>query len=241
MDKAEQSFTVEFDGHDLDTIIYYFKGYTGVDMNSIPPKYNDYIIPTKDIMTSQAKVVIKYCGVDIAATNDKGIVLENGEIFTGDLIKKAYEGYSRLYLFVTSVINIDEILEAHPDVMETFFLEYWAVSMLNASRVKFLTSMNEKLKAENCKLTSVWSPGQSKFELKNQLALFHTLKPESIGVTLDKHTRMIPLKTVSGTVGVMPADKEETMISCDFCEHNATCPGYTGRLIKNQREHQRLI
>jgi|GEM_PF-2042159 len=241
MDKAAQSCTVVFNEHDLDTVMYYFKGYTGVDLNSIPPKYDEYILPTKDIMMSQAKVVIKYCGVDITGTNDKGVVLEDGEIFTGDLIKKAYDGYSRLYLYVTSVINIDEILEAHPDVMETFFIEYWSVAMLNASRVKFLAMMDDRLKAENSKLTSVWSPGQSKFELKNQRVLFNILKPEDIGVTLDKHTRMLPLKTVSGTAAVMPADKEETMISCDFCEHNQTCPGYTGRLIKNQREHQRLI
>ncbi len=241
MEKTEQSYEVKFDEEDIQRAAKYFKGYTGVDINDIPAKFEDYIMPVMDLMLSQAKIVIKYCGVDIIEESDTGLLLENDIIFEGEQIKKAYSGVKHLFVYVTSVINIDDILKAHPDMMETFFIEYWATSMLNASREKLTRKLNGILNEEGCKCTSVWSPGQNKFELINQKPLFDILKPETIGVTLDKHMRMIPLKTVSGTMGVIPVAAHEKMISCDYCEHRKYCPGYAGKKIKNQEAQRRLI
>lgn len=241
MDKTEQAYEVIFEEEDIKRAAKYFKGYTGVDIDNIPTKFEDYIMPIMDLMFSQAKIVIKYCGVDIMEETDMGLGLENGVIFEGEQIKKAYEGIKHLFVFVTSVINIDDILAAHPEMMETFFIEYWATSILNASREKLTKKLNRILGEEGCKCTSVWSPGQNKFELINQKPLFDILKPETIGVTLDKHMRMLPLKTVSGTMGVIPVNVHETMISCDYCEHRNYCPGYVGKKIKNQEAQRRLI
>ena len=89
MTKENYIVNVAFDQDDWKEIYRYFKGYASVDINDIPPKYQDYIIPTRDIMMEQAKVVMKYNCVDIQEIKDEGIVLENGKIFTGEIIKKA--------------------------------------------------------------------------------------------------------------------------------------------------------
>lgn len=233
MNKENCIVNVTFDQEDWQEVYRFFKGYASVDINDIPPKYQDYIIPTRDIMMEQAKVVMKYNCVDISEKNEEGIVLENGKIFTGQMIKKAYKDAKQLVLFVITVANIDDILKEHPDMMDTFFLEFWAVSMLAVARDKLNGWLDKELDNTGFQKTSVWSPGQAKFELQNQKPLFETLEPEEIGVILDKHMRMVPLKSVSGTIGIVPDDKEIEMISCDYCEHNETCPGYAGTRLQN--------
>ncbi|MDO4976885.1 MAG: hypothetical protein Q4E53_06455 [Eubacteriales bacterium] len=212
-----------------DMVFTYFKAYTHVDMNDIPEVYQDYVEPMLKVFREEAILKVKFAVEDIISKDNSHIVMRDEAAFTGKMIGKAYEDAKKVLMYVISVVNIDDLLGAHTDMMDSFFLEYWAVSVLNTIRETLYAKWQKEIEESEFKLTSIWSPGQSRFELPNQNPLFQLLKPEEIGVILDKHTRMVPLKTVSGTVGIVPKDSEILLIACDYCEHAKTCPGYKGK------------
>lgn len=226
---------------DWQKVYEYFRAYTHVDIEDIPDIYEDYVIPTRDWLREEARLIYQYGVRDVIEKDRETIRLSGGNAFEGKMIAKAYEDAGQVILYVISVINLDDILKKHSDMMETFFLEYWAVSILNTAREMLYQNMEQFLAGTEEKLTSVWSPGQSRFELRNQKALFAELQPEELGVVLDKHMRMLPLKSVSGTIGVIPVTTEETLIACDFCEHAKTCPGYKGEKYADSKEERRLL
>lgn len=236
-----QQGTFALNEMDWQKVYEYFRAYTHVDIEDIPEIYEDYVIPTRDWLRQEARLVYQYGITEVTGKERESIRLSGGNTFEGKMIAKAYEDASQVILYVISVINLDEILKKHPDMMETFFLEYWAVSLLNTAREMLYEKMEQRVEGTEEKLTSVWSPGQSRFELYNQKALFAELQPESLGVVLDKHMRMLPLKSVSGIIGVIPVTTEETLIACDFCEHAKTCPGYKGKKYADSKEERRLL
>ncbi len=236
-----ETLSVQFTPQDFAKVDTYFQSYTGVDLPDIPEKYDDYILKTRTIMAQDAQVNIKYGDVGILSNVNGQITLENGDVLDGKLVAKAYEGLSRMTMFVASVVNIDQILQENDDMMDQFFLEFWAVSMLNAGREILTAQCNQTLAAQGETCTSVWSPGQGNFKLTNQKVLFHLLAPETMGVTLDKRNRILPLKSVSGTMGHMKLTQEEEIISCDYCEFRETCPGYAGKKYEHLQSQRRLL
>lgn len=238
MNKIPEYQTVQFNEEDWTRIDSYFQAYTGVDPTNIPSKYVNYISPTRKIMQEEADVGVKYGWVKVKGKTEKEIILEDGQKLTSEIISKAYKDAEQIFFFVSSVRNIEQLLAAHPETMEHFFLEYWAVSLLGVVKEKIKKRLDEELSGSGWKRTSVWSPGQSQFSLNNQTVLFEVLKPEPEGIYLDAHMRMIPLKSVSGTIGIVPEDAQINMISCDYCSHAKTCPGYNGTKFKNEKNRR---
>lgn len=219
----------------------YFAAYTNVNARDVPDKFTPYVSPMEAVIKEKGKLVLKYCWEDVTGREEDAVLLSCGERLTGRIISKAYSKAEKVVLFAASVINLDQLLAAHEDMMERFFLEFWAVSVLSVTREWLMAQIQEQLAGSGMKETSVWSPGQSKFELHNQGPLFRLLKPETIGMALDRHFRMLPLKSVSGTIGIVPEKSEIEMISCDYCEHARLCPGYQGRKYADIKEKRRLI
>lgn len=219
----------------------YFAAYTHVAVSQIPEKFVPYVLPMKKVIAESGKIVLKYCREDVAGHEDDGILLSAGDKLTSKIISKAYAEAREIVLFAASVINIDQLLREHQDMMDQFFLEFWAVSVLSVTREWLTGQIDKLLMGSKMKQTSVWSPGQSRFELYNQGPLFRSLKPETMGLTLDRHFRMLPLKSISGTIGIVPAESEIEMISCDYCEHARTCPGYKGKKYADLEENRRLL
>lgn len=244
----------------------YFKGYTHIDVKNIPEIYQDYVMPMRDVIMEDAILKIKYGvtevlgkstikgankesqGVSTRKTEEDlkkeelpAILLENEQAFTGKVIGQAYKDAKKIILYVTSVTNIDELMAAHPDRMESFFLDYWAVAVLNATREQYYDRFQQELVEEGDKMTYVWSPGQSNFALENQAALFALLEPEEIGVHLDRFMRMNPFQSVSGTIGIVEEHVTDLLISCDLCNFAKKCPGYKGKKYRDiTMENRRL-
>lgn len=219
----------------------YFDAYTHIAISDVPEKFKPYVLPMKEVISDEGRLILKYCWEDVKGRVEDGILLAKGEMLTSEIIRKAYKDTRKVVLFAASVVNIDPLLERHEDMMEQFFLEFWAVSILSVAREWLVGQVETTLAGSDLKQTSVWSPGQSKFELSNQGALFRLLQPETVGITLDRHFRMVPLKSISGTIGIVPAESEITMISCDYCEHAKTCPGYMGQKYADIEGNRRLI
>ncbi len=232
---------VQMNEIDWDKVYEYFQGYSHIDIHNIPENYEDYIIPMLELLKNEAVIQVKYGITKVIARNTTEIILENHFSFTGKMIARAYADAEKIIIYVMTIRNIDQLLQNHPDLMESFFLEYWATSILNSLREQYYEVFETSLVDEGYKLTCVWSPGQTQFELSNQETLFQLLKPEEIGVILDRYNRMIPLKSVSGTVGIAPKESTIELNSCDFCPHAKTCPGYKGKKYVDISMEQRRI
>ncbi len=219
----------------------YFAAYTHVTASDVPEKFKPYVLPMKEVISNEGRLVLKYCWEDVQGRVENGILLAKGEMLTSKMICKAYKDAKKVVLFAASVVNIDELLGRHMDMMKQFFLEFWAVSVLSVAREWLIEQIGGRLTGSGLKQTGVWSPGQSKFDLSNQGTLFRLLQPETVGITLDRYCRMIPLKSISGTIGIVPAESEIEMISCDYCEHAKICPGYKGKKYADIEENRRLI
>ena len=211
----------------------YFQAYTGVSVADIPPKFSPYVLPAKEIVKNEGRLQMKHMTAEVTGHPRDGLQLDDGIAFSGKQIGKAYEEAQQIVLFAAAMVNIQEILQRHSEMMEAFFIEYWTVSLLSICREQLQSQLAEQYRNSGLQLTGVWSPGQSGFELQNQIPLFDLLKPQTIGITLDEHQRMLPLKSISGTAGLVPEHCEITMQPCDYCTFGKTCPGYSGVKYKD--------
>ena len=61
--------------------------------------------------------------------------------------------------------------------------------------------------------------------------LKRVMSAKDMGVTLDKHMRMIPFKSTSGIIPVVPADvpDSEDLVPCELCPMQKTCPASKAR------------
>jgi hypothetical protein len=76
----------------------------------------------------------------------------------------------------------------------------------------------EKLLAkENLKVTNRYSPGYCKWPVSDQQVLFELMGPHNCGVKLTPSSLMIPVKSVSGIIGV-GADVVNAGYACAICD-----------------------
>ena len=91
-----------------------------------------------------------------------------------------------------------------------------------AAEAVVLDELREQANPAGWAPTLPYSPGYCGMELTEQTKLFALLGPQNVGVTLSPDCLMCPLKSVSGLIGLGPADEIKAYGSpCDRCDmHN---------------------
>ena len=202
----------------------YFKRLSGNDMADIPAKYGSSVEDARDQAMENLEIGMVYQCDNIETAGETEVVLECRERFTGDMPGRILKDAGQVVSFVVSLCGYGELAEQTEDIMEQYFLDTWGSAYVEAAQGWLGRNVLAGLKEEGMSRTHLWSPGQHQFALSNQKALFRILKPEDIGCRLTGNLMMVPVKSASGIMGIVPEDVKDLLLPCDFCPYGAACP-----------------
>ncbi len=208
-----------------------FQKHTGIDLSDIPAKYGSSVTDARSFIDERLELVIVYQCFDIKEIGEKEVTLATGHRFTGPMPSRILKNAEQVVCFVASLPGFNDIRDAMQDFMDEYFLDIWGTVYAEYGLFWMETHLRDSYKGTPQRSAYSWNPGQHKFELRNQKPLFELLKPEDIGVTLDRHMRMIPFKSTSGIIPVVPetVPDSEDLVPCELCPMQKTCPASKAR------------
>jgi hypothetical protein len=77
--------------------------------------------------------------------------------------------------------------------------------------------------AEGCRATIKYSPGYCDWDLSQQRILFGVIDTTSLGVVLTESCMMVPIKSVSGIIGIGKLDERKPPPCLAVCDNRTSC------------------
>lgn len=147
------------------------------------------------------------------------LLLADTRLEVGTVIGKQLDGSEAFALFVaTAGEEFERWRQRLKDMVHIYMAD--AIGSLVAERCA--DEMESTLQANIDKLswhhTNRFSPGYCGWDVSNQHALFSLFGEKPCGVTLSEHSLMIPIKSVSGVIGI-GANVKKHPYTCSFCNH----------------------
>ncbi|WP_106827908.1 vitamin B12 dependent-methionine synthase activation domain-containing protein [Parabacteroides pacaensis] len=91
------------------------------------------------------------------------------------------------------------------------------------------SELDKQMQKNGMKITNRYSPGYCNWEVNDQKQIFDLLPEKACGISLTNSCLMVPIKSVSGIIGIGPEVRKNDY-GCDIC-NNITC---IFRKIKNK-------
>lgn len=116
------------------------------------------------------------------------------------------------------------------DYLKGYIVDTMGSAVVEKSMNFIQSRLEEQMRKEGMKITNRYSPGYCNWPVDDQQQLFSLLPPHPCGITLSASCLMIPVKSVSGIIGI-GREVRKSDYSCDIC-HNLTC---IYRKVKNNQ------
>ena len=202
------------------------KKHAGVDIDDIPSKYGNSVLEAQALIREKLTLSIVYQCIDITGIEGDKVMTSTGHCFSGKMAPRILKGAEQVVCFVGTLAKFNDLRDSSPDVMVNYFWDTWGSIYAECGQSWVEQDLTQRLKDTGQRRAYAWNPGQYQFDLINQRPIFDLLEPDSIGCTLDKHLRMLPFKSTSGIIPILPATAppELDLLPCDFCIMRTTCP-----------------
>lgn len=156
------------------------------------------------------------------------IELANGVKIGGGPVVDVMQGATEFIILILTVgSKVDQAIndfQAEKDLLSAVILDNIASLVVSQVRAQFLTWIKGELAKENLFMSIPMSPGESDWSIKDQKTLFGLLEPEKVGMQLNESCLMLPLKSLSITLGVSSKPFGVDDVSrCEFCAMNHKC------------------
>ena len=151
------------------------------------------------------KPQITWDKIGIKLVTDNNIFLQNDVILEGEFIAKKL---SKCEYVIALVSTIGEEIDGRikdafdsGDYLRGMIIDNIATSALGYINKVFWNKMVEDVKNTNLGITSRLSPGDTQWEVKEQIKIFECLRENETGVVLTDSSMMLPLKSTSALYG----------------------------------------
>ena len=164
------------------------------------------------------KPVFNYYVVD-GSVPQKGEIELNGVIFNpGAIITRNFKGSAQFIIIVASMgKEFDLWIESKiNDVMEYFIADILGSVFVEAIVMWGVETLEKIFKDQLCGISNSYSPGYCGWDVKEQQELFSLLPDDFTHVTLTPSSLMLPIKSISGVIGVAP-DMKRRAYGCAIC------------------------
>ena len=156
--------------------------------------------------------------IDVAAD----AVTANGVQFsTGPIIASQLKRSTSLALFVSTVGPQMERwsaqLMAKGDMMKGFLVDALASEVVERASVWLEQRVVDHVAPRGWKITNRYSPGYCDWAVAEQQKLFSLLPRQFCGITLTASSLMVPIKSLSGIIGLGP-DVKRGAFQCSICD-----------------------
>jgi len=174
---------------------------------------------------------------EVAALEPRRLVLASGAVFDGAI--GAFLQHARL--IATFVVTIGSAVERLSrgwlragKVMQGMIADAIASEAAPATEACLREEVRAWAQARGLDVTPPYSPGYCGMNVRQQIPLFASLPAREINVRLTPSCLMVPLKSISGLVGIGPADKMDPhRYPCEACNH----PNCTHRRAPFDSQH----
>ncbi|MFC1971529.1 vitamin B12 dependent-methionine synthase activation domain-containing protein [Chloroflexota bacterium] len=179
---------------------------------------NDYIDNYHDLLSPSFAYVIK----DIMSVQGDRIILEDSIILKSKVLARLLEKCEKVAVFVLTIGNHLEDMVSHLAenglVLQATVLD----AVGSGAAEKMAAYVEDKIRrmadAKGLVISLRFSPGYCDWDVRQQKMVFRALNGDTAGISLTKTFLMIPRKSVSGIIGIGPADNDiEKYNPCNTC------------------------
>lgn len=200
----------------------FFQRLSGIDVANVPSKYGNSVEVARQLVCAGTEINLVWQYTDVLSIDTGRVELAGGAALTGKMPPRVLQDCKQVLCYVITLGGFEKLNS--DDAIATYFFDTWGSAYVECAQAWLADYVRRELAQEGLERTHLWSPGQHQFELENQKPLFQLLAPEEIGCTLSNRLMMIPVKSVSGIMGVVEAGRENLLRPCDFCRFKPTCP-----------------
>lgn len=152
---------------------------------------------------------------------DDSLSCNSVRFLTGPIIAKQLKKSTSLALFVATVGPQMERwasqLMAEGDMMKGFIVDTIASEVVEQASEWLEKKVAEHVKPRGWTITNRYSPGYCDWSVSEQHKLFSLLPERFCGVSLTPSALMVPIKSLSGIIGLGP-DVERGAYQCSICD-----------------------
>lgn len=178
-----------------------------------------------DTLLREAYDIVHPCFEYIVLDGERteNTVTAGGEIFdTGRIISGHLRGAAKLVAFVATVgegwLEWMEMLKKRDDVLQSFIADCIGSQIAESTADYMERTLQEELDAGQWHRTNRFSPGYCGWHVSQQQRLFSLFPEEKpCGITLTDSCLMVPVKSVSGIIGVGPSVRYMPY-TCNICD-----------------------
>jgi hypothetical protein len=171
---------------------------------------------------------------EVGETDESRVLLGSVE-FTGEIPVRVLEGADIAAVSVMTIgPGVDREVSrrfADGDSLGGMLLDVMGTTALASAGINLRNRLEgEEVTSRGLAMTAPFGPGQCRWDLGDQRALFSLVDAQSIGVSLDESFLMNPKKSVSSIVGIGEEKNIFRLTSCDICDR-PHCTGRDMRLL----------
>jgi hypothetical protein len=153
--------------------------------------------------------------------DNKDLVIENFTFYLEKILASSIKKSSSIIFFISTVGSQVEQLSKQL-IKDGHLLEGLIVDIIASEIAEEVARLiYERIKVDmekkGLKITNRYSPGYCNWPVSDQQKLFSLFKNETCGVHLTESSLMVPIKSVSGIIGVGPNVKYQEYF-CDKCK-----------------------
>jgi hypothetical protein len=152
---------------------------------------------------------------------NENITINNKVLEIKKLINNYLKMSETLALFLTTagkkLENLSKTYQENGDLLEAYIIDFIGSETAERSADWLEFKLLESLTPYNLKITNRFSPGYCGWNVNQQQQLFSLLPDNFCGVTLTASSLMIPIKSVSGIIGIGKNVKKQEY-SCSICD-----------------------
>jgi len=154
------------------------------------------------------------------SVEEQFVVLADGaKIHTGAVISNLLQGSERFAFFAATAgqefHNFQKIIEADDDIVKSFIINTIGTCVVEAAGDFMERLLVQEL--SGVRHTARYSPGYCGWKLTGQKELFALLGDRPCGIELTDVCLMLPIKSISGVIGIGER-VTENQYGCRFCE-----------------------
>jgi len=201
---------------------------TVADMKSISPEetqgLDDFLDVFEEILQEGPSIVQAQGGfvvLDRFECKDTEIHIGETTFNTGSIIAKQFKQAEKIVVFAcTAGPGIREKYDqftAEGDFLKAFFVDTLGTVVVEKATDKIHSYIRHHFENEGLHGTNRYSPGYCGWSVKEQHQLWKFLPTAYCGITLTDSALMLPIKSVSGIIGLGPHARKNPY-SCSICE-----------------------
>lgn len=158
---------------------------------------------------------------DMVSLTNEGVLCGDLHISTGPIIAHQLKKSKTFALFVSTagpdLERWSQQLMADGDMIKGYLVDAIGSEVADRASEWLEKRIAEHVSADEWAMTNRYSPGYCDWPVSDQQKLFSLLPPRFCGIALTASSLMIPIKSISGIIGLGP-DVQRGAYQCSICD-----------------------